>query len=234
MGMDRRLLGRSRRSCKSFYFSPVVEFCHNFHLLGKGARNLIFVHSYPLHAKGQMRATGFGVLASAKFSCTFLVCKDQKCRDSNHDVFAPNVRMDSKHDGLFVNNRLQELLEGRITLACDGDCENLTPASFASPPTGHPAGGNLAQQVLRLTAREARSNFKQSFTSCGPNHAGIFLIPPPLKPPRWPAIRQAGPSGPCAGARPLVESAGAAMAASVLLTSTSVWNSSSQQEMSFC
>lgn len=42
-----------------------------------GARNLIFVHSYPLHAKGQLHATGF---ADSKFPCTFLLCKDQNMK----------------------------------------------------------------------------------------------------------------------------------------------------------
>jgi hypothetical protein len=68
-----------------FLFSPVVEFCSNFHFLVNRGWNLIFVHSYPLHAKGQLRATGFAV---TKFSCTFLLCKDQKSRDSNHEAFA--------------------------------------------------------------------------------------------------------------------------------------------------
>ena len=84
-GLVRRLYGRSRRSWKPFY-SPVVEFCLNFHFFGvRGARNLIFVHSYPLHAKGQLHATGF---ADSKFPCTFLLCKDQKSRDAKHEVFA--------------------------------------------------------------------------------------------------------------------------------------------------
>lgn len=44
---------------------------------------MIFVHSYPLHAKGQLHATGF---ADRKFPCTFLLCKD-KSRDAKHEVF---------------------------------------------------------------------------------------------------------------------------------------------------
>jgi hypothetical protein len=54
---------------------------------------LIFVHSYPLHAKGQLHATGF---ADSKFPCTFLLCKDQKSRDAKHEAFATKyARMES-------------------------------------------------------------------------------------------------------------------------------------------
>ena len=53
---------------------------------------MIFVHSYPLHAKGQLHATGF---ADSKFPCTFLLCKDQKSRDAKHEAFAIYARMES-------------------------------------------------------------------------------------------------------------------------------------------